>query len=242
MCLVHRLTAIGLAIAAEVSIARATELPLGEPVRVGITLAGVDSGVVQYVALMIAEAGGIWRRYGVTVLHTSDDLARVDVRLNVILQSRNVPAGGRRRDYRAYADEGLGAIVFDTSGRPAATIALNLHAIAATIERTPAAVWPPVPTMARALGRVLAHEIGHYVLALPAHAPSGLMRANFAAGELAEAGRHNFALSAELLPRLRARLQRLRCEAAAIEREKCPIEMTPSMCPGDGALRSVQCQ
>jgi hypothetical protein len=64
--------------------------------------------------------------------------------------------------------------------------------------------------MARALGRVLAHEIGHFVLALPSHAPSGLMRPTFSGRELTTLDRKAFALSAELLPRLRDRLVRLR--------------------------------
>jgi hypothetical protein len=32
-------------------------------------------------------------------------------------------------------------------------------------------------TLARVLGRALAHEIGHYLLASPAHTATGLMRA-----------------------------------------------------------------
>jgi hypothetical protein len=108
--------------------------------------------------------------------------------------------------------------VFDNSGRPADAIVLDADAIADTIKRAPAGLCdinacPPAllnVVMARALGRVLAHEIGHFVLALPSHAPSGLMRPAFTGRELAGLDRQAFALSAELRPRLRERLLRLR--------------------------------
>ena len=52
--------------------------------------------------------------------------------------------------------------------------------------------FPTLPTaladtlLGRALGRVLAHEIGHYLLGTAGHAPHGLMRPHFAPQELLE--------------------------------------------------------
>jgi hypothetical protein len=215
MRLNHRLTGVGLAIVAEVSIARASGLPPGEHVRLAIAVDGLESDVAQYAALMIAEADGIWRRYGITISHIADDLTRVDLRLTVIIKSPHAPVAGRRPDRSAYADRGLGEIAFDENGRPANTIVIDGYAVAVTVKQTPVSSCPPALvklTVARALGRVLAHEIGHYLLALPSHAPHGLMRANFAGGELAGLGRQTFVLSGELIPRLRTRLARLRLE------------------------------
>lgn len=60
--------------------------------------------------------------------------------------------------------------------------------------------------LGRALGRVLAHEIGHYLLVWPSHTSGGLMRSAFQGHALIERKRHTFGLSDTLMPRLRARL------------------------------------
>jgi hypothetical protein len=62
---------------------------------------------------------------------------------------------------------------------------------------------------ARALGRVLAHEIGHFLLGSPTHTRGGLMRAAFDGRQLSEWSRRGFELHDTALPRLRARLARL---------------------------------
>ena len=64
--------------------------------------------------------------------------------------------------------------------------------------------------LARALGRVLAHEIGHALLGAPYHAPAGLMRASFRADELGEPDRAPFRLTCSGVDRLRGRLRALR--------------------------------
>jgi hypothetical protein len=56
---------------------------------------------------------------------------------------------------------------------------------------------------------VLAHEIGHFLLASSAHARHGLMRASFDGRQLSEWSRRGFELHGAALPRLRARLARL---------------------------------
>ncbi len=76
----------------------------------------------------------------------------------------------------------------------------------------------------RALGRVLAHEIGHVLLASPSHTPDGLMRPELRVNQLIEAGRQGFALSKRLLPLLRYRLSQL----------------APHEAPGDATSTSVR--
>ncbi|HET7697745.1 MAG TPA: hypothetical protein VFK57_18675 [Vicinamibacterales bacterium] len=63
--------------------------------------------------------------------------------------------------------------------------------------------------MALALGRVLAHEIGHVLLGPPFHDRDGLMRASFRPGELAEPDRAPFQLTCSGVVRLRNRLRAL---------------------------------
>jgi hypothetical protein len=64
------------------------------------------------------------------------------------------------------------------------------------------------PELARALGRVLAHEIGH-VLIGSGHDEAGLMRTTFDAEELAEPDRRPFRLTCSSADRLRSRLDAL---------------------------------
>jgi hypothetical protein len=61
--------------------------------------------------------------------------------------------------------------------------------------------------MGRALGRVLAHEIGHVLLAVRQHDRAGLMRAVFTPAELAAPDRDSFRLTTDDLGRLRSRIQ-----------------------------------
>jgi hypothetical protein len=59
--------------------------------------------------------------------------------------------------------------------------------------------------LGRALGRVLAHEIGHIVLAAAEHQSRGLMRASFVAEDLIRPQRHPYTLSEAEVARLRER-------------------------------------
>ena len=63
--------------------------------------------------------------------------------------------------------------------------------------------------LARALGRVLAHEIGHVLLRLPLHDATGLMRAVLSPSELAEPNRSRLGLANRSVGRLRSRLAAL---------------------------------
>ena len=108
----------------------------------------------------------------------------------------------------------LGAILFDHENVPATTLTIQAAAVEATVARTrwggrPFDQWPAAwrdTLIGRALGRVLAHEIGHYLLASRLHDRDGLMRASFDGDELLRPGRHGFAVAARDLPRLRTRL------------------------------------
>jgi hypothetical protein len=63
--------------------------------------------------------------------------------------------------------------------------------------------------LARALGRVLAHELGHVLLAAPNHTPTGLMRRSFAPNDLATPDRVLFHLTSNDVGRLRSRVRML---------------------------------
>jgi hypothetical protein len=63
--------------------------------------------------------------------------------------------------------------------------------------------------LARALSRVLAHEIGHVLLGAPYHDQAGLMRAVFLPEELADPDRRPFRLTCNGIARLESRLRAL---------------------------------
>ena len=180
-----------------------------DTIRLGIVLDDRGSPAARHLAATIAEADRIWHRHGVTVLVAGAvDFAPDALRLTLTFE----PA--RRKPGQ---EPGLGSIWFDEDGSPGNVVALDLTAVTAHIKQAtiggrPYGEWPPAlaaQMVGRALGRVLAHEIGHYLLASPAHARTGLMQAAFNSRELAGWDRRSFELDETALPRLRARLARL---------------------------------
>jgi hypothetical protein len=204
-------------------VAAASVLLLASPVprpslRIGVTFSvaeGVAFKARGAVFTAIAdEADAIWRPHGVLVRAVSllDPVPpqAVDVRVAVQLVDRF--------DRRAAANSpGLGAIVFQ--GRdgfePAIKIAVESVETMLSdrkINGRPIAEWPAGlagTVRSRALGRVLAHELGHYLVGLPAHRSGGLMRTVFDGRALASPDRADFRLDAIDLPRLRARVSQL---------------------------------
>lgn len=69
--------------------------------------------------------------------------------------------------------------------------------------------------LGRALGRVLAHEIGHILLAAPYHQRNGLMRARYFSDDLVDLRRSTFTLSPVEVARLRSRERVLHAIAIA---------------------------
>ena len=161
---------------------------------------------------MLQEVDAIWRTHGVSIVALGPDRTMAppsaDARLTVELARapRPAPAPGTR--------ERLGAIVFDHDNVPATTLTIDVAAVTATVTRVRLGgrlfdQWPPAwrdTLVGRALGRVMAHEIGHYLLASRVHTSEGLMRAAFDGDELLRPGRGGFAVPARDLPRLRTRL------------------------------------
>jgi hypothetical protein len=181
---------------------------------VGIGVDGLESTAFRHAPAMVAEADAIWRAYGVRVVllpARAREIAPCDVRLTLQFESAQAAATGRANRMR------LGSIWFHDGGIPSQTIAMDADAIATRVlegemSGRPLDKWPPALAAlmtARALGRVLAHEIGHYLLAFPAHSRVGLMRASFDGRQLGGWDRREFQLETSALPRLRARVARL---------------------------------
>jgi len=63
--------------------------------------------------------------------------------------------------------------------------------------------------LGRAMGRALAHEIGHYLLGSKAHTPTGIMQARRAAAELFSSSRRGFQVDVSQRQSIAARLEAL---------------------------------
>jgi hypothetical protein len=151
----------------------------------------------------LAEAAGVWAPYGVAV--GPDDSSRfAHIVLAVVLIENHRP--GVMPGWRG----ALGAITFDPGGTPMPAITVFLSDIErfiadARVLGMPSLDWPPRlrdQVFGRVLGRVLAHEIGHYLLRSPRHAPSGLMRSLQPVEDLVAPSRHRFMLTASEVARL----------------------------------------
>ena len=94
----------------------------------------------------------------------------------------------------------LGSIQFFEAGEPDDVIKLSPMEIAVLLFAAPPKAdsleSPSQPMIddltGRALGRVLAHEVGHYLLASRSHARQGLMRPSYRRHELAGWNRDGF--------------------------------------------------
>ena len=195
---------------------------------------------------MVDETGALWTSHGVvftwitTATAASDPLPQGAVR--VVRDGCRVvplcpPAGTAGASRRAFPGP-LGAVVFhEGSTTPDNTLLLSVDAVVEAVERVK---WQnrnlaDLPTdtrgylIGRALGRVLAHEIGHYLLAWRVHTRDGLMRPEFRADQLIALSRKGFRLSETQVPSLRLRLARLadRPRELARNRDSSPSQPEP---------------
>ena len=197
----------------------ASEAPW-RPLTVMVDLRQVAGLPPRQLRAMAAEAEALWRAAGIVLTwRFPGDPPPVAPSDDTVTVATAAPSGT--------APARLGAVLF-LEGRVDAerAIELSVTTIARLVEDARwsgrrVRDWPPSvrdDLTARALGRVLAHEIGHYLLAWRGHPAAGLMRARFPADLLISPDRTPFALSPVLARRLQARLPLLmaRGRAAAL--------------------------
>ena len=149
------------------------------PLMLGVHVAqGISE---KAVAIALGEAAAIWRGPGVTLVWEIDgagaaaSLPGSCIRMNVLIE--NDTRGAR------FSPMPIGWIAFDEFENPAREIHLSYANAVALVEE-----WygPTVATqmtlferdilIGRALGRALAHEVGHYLFRSKAHTKTGLMQ------------------------------------------------------------------
>jgi len=194
-------------------------------VYLGVDISALAAMPPRQIQAMAREATAIWEPYGVALawVRSDENVLGLPGCHDVLTISRDdapeqlaTPSSGNRR---------LGAVLFlEGSDTAEDTVTLSIDAIHRTVDdarwaNRRVADWPAGvrdELLGRALGRVVAHEIGHYLLVWRAHTPDGLMRAAFPGEVLIQLERRPFALSDRLVPRLRARLARLATPGSSV--------------------------
>jgi hypothetical protein len=172
-----------------------------------VTLAFQDSLPIAepIVRTAVQEAADIWAPYGLDLKRTPAgcDSTTSDTLVLAVEATDRVSQG----------PVVLGEVAFRPDGTPEPRISLFLNALLTLIAETRAlslAVWQYPRLLrdlivGRAVGRVLAHEIGHYLLATRTHGTTGLMRSSQRSDELVAPTRAGFRLSAAEAAQILAR-------------------------------------
>ena len=165
---------------------------------------------------MIDETAALWKPYDVALTWIAVDASRGTPPFGMV---RVLKEGCRVEPLCAPTDRRrLGAVVFrDESATPDNTLMLSVATVVDVVARV---TWhdrrlTDLPAQSRdhligrALGRVLAHEIGHYVLGIRRHSANGLMRSEFRGDQLIGPSRGPFEVPAAEMPLLQIRLAQL---------------------------------
>jgi hypothetical protein len=180
------------------------------PVAVGIHLRVDPATASRRVTERLKdEAEAIWGAYGVRIEWTeasSNDFDAHSVSLEASLERHFEDP--RRTPWPPV----LGLAVVNPDARSGTPIRVSFDATEGVLAlrrsiRPSMAGIVVDQELSRALGRVLAHEIGHVLLGAPDHKRAGLMRAAFRAEELGEVNRAPFRLTCDEVGRLGPRLR-----------------------------------
>jgi hypothetical protein len=190
-------------------------------IDVDLRFAGPAPSAVT-VRAMRNETSAIWEPYGVHLqwspARDATRCPRVQGSFDVLVESRPSPAAGASRS------SVLGSTYLAPAGIHRAPIHIDYDATERLVEFVSASRLTTVlgysdagpADVGRALGRVLAHEIGHVVLGASCHQAWGLMRSRFEAGDLVARQRGAFTLSRREIERLRQRERVLNGDANGV--------------------------
>jgi hypothetical protein len=179
------------------------------PVRLAVAFPRSPTLSPTLAALATAEAARVWAPYGVVVQPapkapcgwTPDNVTALTV-----VPKPSVPGTWSSRN------QAFGSIRFDAAGAPSNDLFLYVDDVQRFVDSMEmfglsAARWPPNlrdVVVGRALGRALAHEIGHYVLRSTRHSAAGLMRPVHSMAAFADPDGADFTLAKDDAMRLSA--------------------------------------
>jgi len=176
---------------------------------------GVTDSLVKRIC---AEAQEIWGRAGIALdwqRQASKDAAN-GLTIEVTIDDRQRPVG---------REGALGWILFTNEGADP-SIHLSRASAEALLRSTPDIVdstrMSHEALIGRALGRALAHELGHYIFQSKSHTPRGLMRADWTSDEAFALNRGEFELTSQERATAADRLwMDLACHARVQEASSC---------------------
>jgi hypothetical protein len=181
------------------------------------------------------EAATIWQANGVQFEWVDEDArGRLTGRVFLDATVERRLEQSRRWEWPAV----LGLVVSDPVTPTVRPIHVSFDAIESALSSRPRTGRRPDPgivldsELARALGRVLAHEIGHVLIGVAGHDRAGLMRPFFGAQELADPDSRPFRLTCAGAERIRRRLRTMTSDTRLTPSEDVR-ETTPEF--GDGA-------
>jgi hypothetical protein len=169
--------------------------PVIRPIPIDVVVStDVTESLVQRIC---TEAETIWRPAGITFeWHITLDWRRTGPADESYHSAVSVTIGDSRP--RVGSDGALGWITF-IADRPGHSIYLSRAAAEGMLDRTrglnTATVTAHDMLIGRAMGRALAHELGHYFLQSKTHTPAGLMRAALPSPEFFGLARKGFELT-----------------------------------------------
>ena len=165
---------------------------------------------------MQTEASAIWSRYGVWIQWSGQphlvSCAQALGSFDVLVDVKRLRGNGTSKPV-------LGSTWITPSGIDRTVIRIDRGAteqlirsvtVEESLSRRPGRSEIESADVGRALGRILAHEIGHILLETSQHQRRGLMRATFSARDLIGPQPRTYDLSSEEVERLRAREDSLR--------------------------------
>lgn len=176
------------------------------PLVIGVTVA-VDIPPTL-IPRALAEAEAIWRPAGVVIIWQREggiEMHAPELRVWI--------GDGTGRGNREQAMP-LGWIGFEDDGSPTRNIYVshaNALALLNAMQGAGSAARMPIAQretlLGRAMGRALAHELGHYLLALKGHSATGLMRARRTSSEFFSRDATRFTIDAAQRAVVLSRLQ-----------------------------------
>lgn len=170
-----------------------------DKIRICVGYASEVEARVFSKATMVAEVNAIWARYGIKLEGLTAPCSGQTTGPKLHVRIRRRPKGGDVTPSNA-----LGAIYF-VEGKPRPLIDLWVDEAVRVIGASPAAIFNGASDararieLARLLGRSLAHELGHYLLATGQHTTTGLMRAQYGVWDVRTASPLVYSLNDEQL-------------------------------------------
>jgi hypothetical protein len=164
--------------------------------RIPICVAVAPSVPSRILKPALNEADAIWRSAGVAIeWHVTTCDRDSPSRLSVQIGDEPAPSSSSK------SRRVLGWIIFTAPGVPMPRIIVSQAAVAQLMNGQDQYRDEPITLrdirLSRAIGRALAHEIGHYLLRSSVHPPAGLMRATHSSNDLFALNRSGFDLTPE---------------------------------------------